>query len=62
MTIQELRIEKKTLETEIHELLINFNKKTDVPITDIILDVTRMSGVMYERDTYLYEVSIEVAL
>ena len=61
MTIQELRIEKKTLETEIHKLLIAFNKNTDVPITDVI-DVTRMSGVMYERDTYLYEVSIEVAL
>jgi len=55
MTIQELRTEK-ILEGEI-QLLIAFN--TDVPITDVI-DVTRMSGMMYERDTY--EVSIEAAL
>ena len=61
MTIKELRKEREILEETIKGLLIKFNRKTDTPITDIKLNTTRMSS-MYEVDTYIYNVDIEVAL
>lgn len=61
ITIRELRKEKESLEDAVKELLTAFNRKTDAPITDINLNITRISS-MGEVDTYIYDVNVEVTL
>ena len=61
MTIKDLRSERELLEKTINELLVAFNRKTDTPISDITFNTTRISA-MYEVDTYLYDIKIEIVV
>ena len=60
-TIGEVRVARQELEDKILKLMVDFNKETDTPISNVNVNVDRVSTMLHQ-DSYTYTVMLELDL